>query len=108
VVNGGSAHIAGPPPAAGDLLIIADGRETKLKPLDQLPLGLPLRAELLAPNHHVVSAHAFLVDVEMLRFIAASRAISARLPQEPLDLLFGLWEDGCGAPSVLLKHVEIH
>jgi hypothetical protein len=94
--------------AAGDILIIADGREIKLKPLDQLPISFSLRAELLVPNNRVVSAHAFLVDVEVLRFMAASRAITVRLPQESLDMPFGLWEDGRGALTEFLKHAAIN
>jgi hypothetical protein len=96
-------RMAPPPPgAAGALLIIADGREIPMKPLDRLPVGMPLRAELLVPNHGVVSMHAYAVDVQTLHFIAASRSISLRLPQEPLDIPFGLWEDGRGALSQFL------
>ena len=93
-----------PPSTAGALLIIADGREIELKPLDQLPVGLPLRGELLVPNHGAVSAHAYIADVAMLHFIAESRVISVRLPQEPLDRPFALWEDGRLALKQFLTH----
>ncbi|MFI4891471.1 MAG: hypothetical protein ACHQIL_13155 [Steroidobacterales bacterium] len=87
-----------PPPAgAGALRIIADGRVVDLSPLDRFPVGLAKNRELSVPNHGDVLARAYKVDVATLRFIAASREIMLRLPQEPLDIPFRLWEDGRGA-----------
>lgn len=100
-------RMAAPPsPAAGALVIIADGREIRLTPLDHLPVGVPLRPELLVPNHGDVLAHAYAVDAATLRFIAASRTVSLRLPQEALDTAFDLWEDGRGALAEFLKRAS--
>jgi hypothetical protein len=92
-----------PSPAQGALLIIADGRDIRLTPLDHMPVGVPFRPELLVPNHGEVVAHAYAVDVPTLRYIADSRMISLRLPLEALDTPFGLWEDGRGALAEFLK-----
>jgi len=42
-------------------------------------------------------AHAYLVDLPLLRFMAASRVLSVRLPQEPLASPYALWRDGRAA-----------
>lgn len=85
---------APPDPGAGELRIVAEGRAIDLMPLQQMPVGLSRQRELHVPRHGDVVAHAYLVDVATLRFIAASRDLSVRMPQEPLDTPFGLWEDG--------------
>ena len=93
-----------PPPAgAGALRIIADGRVIDLTPLDKFPLSLARSRELSVPDHSDVVAHAYRVDVETLHFIAASREIMLRLPQEPLDIPFRLAEDGRGALGEFLR-----
>jgi hypothetical protein len=86
-----------PPAGAGTLRIIADGRVVDLTPLDKFPLSLAKSRELAVPNHGDVIARAYKVDVATLRFIADSREISVRLPQESLDIPFRLREDGRGA-----------
>lgn len=88
-----------PPPQAdaGALRIIADGRALDLQPLDRLPVSLQKRRELHLPEHGDVTAHAYPVDAALLRFIATSRELSVRMPQEALDTPFTLWEDGRGA-----------
>jgi len=85
-----------PPPGAneGELHILADGRKIVLKPLPELPVSLTRRRLLHLPDHGDVSAYAYDVDLGTLRFIAASRDLRVRLPQEPLDLPFTLWADG--------------
>jgi hypothetical protein len=92
-----------PDPAAGDLRIIADGRVIDVKPMDSVPLGLDKRRELLVPNHGDVVPRAYKFDVATLDFIASSRAIALRMPQEALDMPFTLWEDGRGALKQFLK-----
>ncbi len=87
-----------PPPAgAGALRLIADGRIMDLTPLDRLPPGLTQNQGLAVPNHGDVVARAYPIDVATLRFVAASRDIVLRMPKEPLDIPFRLWEDGRGA-----------
>ena len=92
-----------PGPAAGELRILADGRVIDMKPLDTLPLGLEKRRELLVPNHGDVVPRAYKFDVETLNFIAGSRDITLRMPQETLDTPFTLWEDGRGALKQFLQ-----
>ena len=93
-----------PPPSAGELRILADGRTIELKAMEQLPVGLGMRAELLVPNHGEVVAHAYHVDVPTLRYIATSRTLVVRLPQEPLDIPLRLWKDGRSALTEFLAH----
>ena len=86
-----------PPPALnqGELHILADGRKIVLQPLAQLPFSLTgRRHELHMPDHGDVRAYAYDVDLDTLRFIAASHDLRVRLPQERLDLPFTLWADG--------------
>ena len=86
-----------PDPSAGELRILADGRTIDLQPLERVPIGLSRRRDLHVPEHGDVVARAYTIDAPTLRFIAASRALSVRMPQEPLDVPFGLWEDGRAA-----------
>ena len=83
-----------PDPDAGDLRILADGRTIDLVPLGQVPVSLSTRAELREPNHGDAITHAYKVDLPTLRFVAASRTLSVRLPREAFDTPFGLWQDG--------------
>ena len=86
-----------PPPDAGQLRILAEGRVVDLKPLESMPTGLDRRRELHLPPHGEVVAHAYIVDAQTLRFLAESDSLSVRMPQEPLDAPFGLWQDGRAA-----------
>ncbi len=88
-----------PPPASdqGELRIIAEGRDIDLKPLPELPVGLGHGRELHIPAHGDVIAHAYAVDATTLRYIAESRELYVRMPQESLATPFALWEDGRAA-----------
>jgi hypothetical protein len=81
-------------PNAGELRIVADGRVIELLPLERVPISLSSREELHAPNHGDVVTHAYAIDLPTLRYLAASRVLAVRLPQEALDTPFGLWRDG--------------
>ena len=83
-----------PDPNAGELRIQADGRAIDLHPLERVPVSLTSRAELHEPNHGDAIAHAYKMDLPTLHFLATSRTLEVRLPQEPLDTPFGLWQDG--------------
>src|SRR5271165_895331 len=83
-----------PDPSAGELRILTEGRAIDLMPLDEVPVGLSRRRDLHMPEHGDVIARAYLVDAATLRFIAASRELTVHMPQEALDIPFGLWEDG--------------
>jgi hypothetical protein len=100
-------RMAAPPPlTAGALTLIADGRAINLRPLDRLPVGLAPRELLLVPNHGDVIARGYAVDAQTLRYLSGSRTLLARLPQEPLDLPFTLWEDGRGALGAFLARAS--
>jgi hypothetical protein len=94
-----------PPPdlEAGELKILADGRVIDLTPLERVPIGLSRRRELHLPEHGDVVTHAYLIDVSTLRFIAASRELAVRMPQESLDTPFTVWEDGRSALGQFLQ-----
>ena len=92
-----------PDPQTGELKILADGRVIDLKPLEQLPVGLSRRRELHLPEHGDAVTHAYLVDAPTLRFIAESREIAVRMPQEPLETPFAIWEDGRKALGQFLQ-----
>jgi hypothetical protein len=83
-----------PDPAQGELRIVTDGRAIILTPLAVMPVDLSRRRILHLPDHGDVIAHAYAVDAATLRFIATSGKISVRMPQEPLDMPFGIWQDG--------------
>ena len=85
-----------PPPDqnAGKLQILAEGRTIELAPLERVPIGLARRKELHAPDHGDVITRAYSIDLTTLRFISTSREITVKMPQESLELPFGLWEDG--------------
>lgn len=94
-----------PPPGAdeGELKILADGRTIDLKPLERPPTSLAQRRALHVPEHSDIVYQSYRVDSATLHFIAASREISVRMPQEQLDTPFTLWEDGRAALAQFLE-----
>ena len=86
-------------PEAGQLVIQAEGRIIDLKPLPGMPVDLSRREELHVPDSADLVTHAYQIDVATLRFIAGSRELSLRLPQESLTTPFELWRDGRAALS---------
>jgi hypothetical protein len=92
-----------PGPDEGELKILADGRTIDLKPLDRPPTSLAQRRALHVPEHGDVVYRSYRVDSATLQFIAASRDLALRMPQEPLDTPFTLWEDGRGELAQFLK-----
>ncbi len=94
-----------PPPGAdeGELRILADGRTIDLKPLERPPTSLAQHRALHVPEHGDIVYRSYRVDIATLHFIAASREISVRMPQEQLDTPFTLWEDGRGALAQFLE-----
>jgi hypothetical protein len=92
-----------PDPQAGELKILADGRVIDLMPMEQLPVGLSRPRELHLPEHGDVVTRAYVVDEATLRFIAESRDIVVRMPQESLDIPFTIWEDGRKALAQFLQ-----
>jgi hypothetical protein len=87
-----------PPPQTdqGEMHLISEGRVITMKPLDALPVGLNA-AKLHLPRHGAAVIRAFSVDLDLLRFVAASRTLSLQMPLEPFDAPFHIWEDGRAA-----------
>jgi hypothetical protein len=92
-----------PGPASGTLRIEADGRNLVLTPLAQAPVDAVGRDDLYYPQHAEVVTYGYKVDVATLRFIALSRRISLRMPQDALDIPFGLREDGRASLAEFVK-----
>jgi hypothetical protein len=55
------------------------------------------------PKHDDVVPRGYKVNAETLHFIATSEDLSLRMPQDPLDVPFNLFEDGRGALLEFLK-----
>src|ERR1700731_1502523 len=83
-----------PPPGAdeGELKILADGRTIDLHPLERPPTSLARREALHVPEHGDLVYRAYRVDSAMLHYIADSRELTVRMPQEALDTPFTVWE----------------
>ena len=94
-----------PDPAGGAMRIIADGRVFDFKPVDRLPVNFAQRRELHMPKHDDVVPRGYKVNAETLHFIATSEDLSLRMPQEPFDVPFKLFEDGRRALLEFLKPV---
>jgi hypothetical protein len=92
-----------PGPDEGQLKIIADGRAIDLKPLERQPTSLAQRRALHVPEHGDIVYRAYRVDSAMLHYIADSRELTLRMPQEALDTPFTVWEDGRGALAQFLQ-----
>lgn len=83
-----------PDPDQGELHLLADGREIELSPLADMPVSLAKGQELYVPRHGDLVAHAYAVDGATLRYLAASRRLTLRMPQERLDTPFEVFRDG--------------
>jgi hypothetical protein len=94
-----------PDPAGGAMRIVADGRVLNFKPIDKLPVNFAQRRELHMPKHDDVAPRGYKVDAETLHFIATSEDLTLRMPQEPFDVPFKLFEDGRRALLEFLKPV---
>jgi hypothetical protein len=97
-----------PPPGSsmGDLKLLGDGRVIELQALDSVPVGIQAENEMHLPRHGAALVHAYLVDHDLLRFIAASRTLTLQLPQESLDTPFNLWKDGRAELDVFLHQTS--
>jgi hypothetical protein len=100
-------RMSAPPPAgAGALRILADGRAIDLQPLQKVPIGLTQSHSLYVPPHGDVVPRAYAVDAALLRYIAACRSLTLRMPQEELNTPFTLWQDGREALAQFLKSIS--
>jgi len=96
-------HAAAARPAGGALRIVADGRVFNFNPVDKLPVNFAQRRELHMPKHDDVVPAATRSDPRKnpLHFLAISQDLTLRMPKEPFDTPFTLFEDGRRASRVL-------
>lgn len=88
------------------LLLVADGRDMRLKPIgNTTALHYVHNAALLAPADANVVTTAYAVDPATLDFVASSRHLSAAFPESRLTLPYGLWKDGRAALRRLLEQI---
>ncbi|HEX9139013.1 MAG TPA: hypothetical protein VF848_04440 [Steroidobacteraceae bacterium] len=92
-----------PGPDEGEIKILADGRTIDLHPLERPPTSLAQRQALHVPEHGDLVYRSYRVDSAMLHYIANSRDLTVRMPQESLDTPFTVWEDGRGALTQFLQ-----
>jgi hypothetical protein len=95
-----------PPLSAGALRILADGRAIDLQPLQRVPISLTQSHALYVPPHGDVVPRAYAVDAALLRYIAACRNLTLRMPQEELNTPFTLWQYGREALAKFLQSVS--
>jgi hypothetical protein len=97
---------APPPPSAGALRILADGRAVDLQPLPRVPISLTQSHSLYVPPHGDVVPRAYAVDAALLRYIAACNSLTLRMPQEEINTPFTLWQDGREALAKFLQSIS--
>jgi len=93
-------------PQAGQLEILSDGRVINLTAVEEMPVSVS-RPELRVPKHAHAVTHAYRIDVATLRYIAMSRELTVRLPQEALDAPFKIWSDGRTALGQFVKRAAV-
>jgi hypothetical protein len=96
---------APPDPQARQLEILADGRVINLTAVEELPISVS-RPELHVPKHAHAVIKEYRIDVATLRYVARSRELTVRLPQEVLATPFKIWSDGRTALGQFVKRVS--
>lgn len=94
-------------PASGtDLLLVADGRDFRFKPLSGPFVAAYARNPALKrPEDAEVVTTLYETDADTLAFIATSHTLSASHP-DSFPLPYALWKDGRGALTRLLGEIR--
>ena len=94
-------------PATGaDLLLVADGRDFRFKPLSGAFVAAYAKSPALGrPEDAEVVTTLYETDADALSFIATSHSLSASYP-DSFPLPFSLWKDGRGALTRLLGEIR--
>lgn len=81
---------------AGSLIVVADGREIRMEPLDRIPIDLAHSKDLFLPASDLTVKYAYLTNFETMRAIAESHDLIVKLSKEhdAPDTPFSLWDDG--------------
>ena len=99
-----------PPPEqnAGTLVVIADGREIMMEPLERMPIDLADSKGLFLPASYLMAKYAYLTNFETMRAIASSHDLIVKLPKEhdAPDTPFSLLGDGRAALAQLVSQLS--
>ncbi len=86
------------PTPGAPLLLVADGRDILLNPVDGSIAAEYLdNPALLAPDDADAVTTVYAVDDAILEYVASARHLTASFPESRLTLPFLLWTDGRGA-----------
>jgi hypothetical protein len=93
---------------AGTLVVVADGREIVMEPLERVPIDLAHTKDLFLPASDLTVTYAYLTNFETMRAIAGSHELLVRLPKEheAPGTPFSLWEDGRAALTQLVNQLN--
>jgi hypothetical protein len=86
-----------------ELHLFADGREVRLSADHELPLALKRGDLLFAPHRAVESTIAYHIDLPTLRYLAASKALSARFAGDTVGVPYSMWDDGRQSLEALVR-----
>jgi hypothetical protein len=90
--------------SARELVLSADDRRLVLSANGKTPSDLGIARPVHAPKGQKLVPLVFPTDLDTLRFVAASRALSVQVGSEGDELAYGLWADGRPA---LAKFVDL-
>ena len=83
------------PSPGAPLLLVADGRDVRLTPINNAVAPAYLQNPVLrSPDDSDVITTVYAVDDATLEFVANSAHVSASFPESRLTLPFTLWSDG--------------
>jgi hypothetical protein len=93
---------------AGSLVVVADGREILMEPLERIPIDLAHSKDLFLPASDLTAKYAYLTNFETMRAIANSHELLVKLPKEhdAPETPFLLWEDGRAALAQLVNQLN--
>ncbi len=93
---------------AGTLVVVADGREILMEPLERIPIDPAHTKDLFLPASDLTAKYAYLTNFETMRAIANSHELLVKLPKEhdSPDTPFTLWEDGRAALAQLVNQLN--
>ena len=78
---------------AGSLVVLADGRELTMTPVQPFPTLFTKRDDLHAPDHARAVTWAYETDLNTLEYIAESSSVTLRLSEQALPLPYETWSD---------------
>jgi hypothetical protein len=92
--------------AARELVLRADDRRLTLSANGKTPSDLGIARPVHAPQGQKLLPLVFPTDLDTLRFVAASRALSVQVGAEGEDFAYEIWDDGRPALVRLVALLE--